>query len=79
MRIKLIHDQLATVGETIPDAELENVSLNGFPNAWNHSSWAYIPERNVPSGRDFGMTAFRRRLVESPDMANRYEVQLMIT
>jgi len=34
MRITQICDQLAAVGETVPDAELVNVALNGFTNPW---------------------------------------------
>jgi hypothetical protein len=34
MRITQICDQLAAVGETILDAELVNVALNGFSKAW---------------------------------------------
>jgi hypothetical protein len=34
-------------------------------------------ERKFLSGRDFGMTAFKRRLIESIDMASREEVQQM--
>jgi hypothetical protein len=74
MRITQIRDQLAAVGETILDAELVNVALNGFSKAWEPFIMGIVPERNFPSGRDFGMTAFRRRLVESPDLASREEV-----
>jgi hypothetical protein len=34
MRITQIRDQLAVVGETVLDAELVNVALNGFSKAW---------------------------------------------
>ena len=34
MRITQIRDQLAVVGETVPDVELVNVYLNGFSKAW---------------------------------------------
>jgi hypothetical protein len=53
--------------------------FKGFPRLGNYSSWPSVPDRNFPSGRDFGMTAFRRRLIESPDLASREEVQQMTT
>jgi hypothetical protein len=34
MRITQIHDQLVVVGETVLDAELVNVALNGFSKSW---------------------------------------------
>ena len=34
MRITQIRDQLAAVGETVLDAKLVNVALNGFSKAW---------------------------------------------
>jgi hypothetical protein len=49
------------------------------PRHGNHSSWAFVPKRNFPSGRDSGMTAFRRRLVEILGLASREEVEEMET
>jgi hypothetical protein len=38
-----------------------------------------VPERNFPSEKDFRMIAFKRRLVESLDLASMEEVQQMKT
>jgi hypothetical protein len=38
-----------------------------------------MPGRNFPSGRDSGMTAFRRRLVENLNPASKEEVEEMKT
>jgi len=37
----------------------------GSPSLGNHLSWAYVPRSIFPSGRDFEITAFRRRLRRS--------------
>jgi hypothetical protein len=34
MKVTQVHDQLAAVGEKVADAELLNMTLNGFPASW---------------------------------------------
>jgi hypothetical protein len=48
----------------------------GSPSLGNHLSWASVPRSIFPSGRDFGMTAFKRRLGRSPGPTSKEEEKM---
>jgi hypothetical protein len=49
MRITQIRDQLAVVGETVLDAELVNVALNGFTKAWKPFIMGICARERLPN------------------------------
>jgi hypothetical protein len=67
------------VGETILDAELVNIALNGFSKVWEPLILGIYAKEKLPKWEEFGMTSFRRRLVEGPNLESREEVQQMTT
>lgn len=76
MRITQIYEHLAAIGEVVLDVDLVNVALNGFTKAWEPFIMAICAQEHLPIGREFGVTASKRRLIQSPRPASKEKRRL---
>lgn len=79
MRITQIYEHLAAIGEVVLDVDLVNVALNGFNKAWEPFIMAICAQEHLPIEKEFGVTASKRRLIQSPRPASKEEKQQMKT
>ena len=61
-RISQVRDELATIGEVVPNENLVQTTMNGVSNTWAVFVEALVARENLPTWTGYVMILFRRRL-----------------